>query len=89
MEKTQKEKVTKFTDVLGRPIKIGDFVSFAYGYGRSGYGITTGYVIRETPKKLYIGKSLTDTGTQKEPNKVLVIDSQYQANKLDYPELYI
>lgn len=80
----------KFTDYLGRPIKIGDKVLATSPSGRSGHRLLTGYVIRFTAKMVFIGKQgETEGGDKKDPKKVIVINQQEHANKQDYPELYL
>ena len=77
-------------DLLRRPIKLGDKVAYAIGYGSSGYGINTGYVIRIGKNTVNVSDDPNATkGNRKNLDKIIVITGQDALNRDKYPELYI
>ncbi len=76
-------------DVMGRPVKVGDNVLCVNG-SRSHYYFIMGIVhSTKNPNSAQVLIEGSTKPSRKQYDKLVVINGQVDANKTDYPEMFI
>lgn len=76
-------------DAMGRPVNVGDQVLCVNG-SRSYYYFTMGIVHAiKNPNSAQVLIEGSTKPSRKQYDKLVVINGQVEANKTDYPELFI